>query len=69
MESFKDQLEVALQQGKCDSSHGIIIFAFLRNWIRETNLAVMSEARTYVTLPGMLRKSAHEHFVAIRDCL
>lgn len=66
--SFKDKLELVLKDRRFDGTDGIFFFEFLRSLVREANVAAMSEAHLYLGLRRILKKSAHEHFVALRGC-
>lgn len=61
-------MELVLKDRKFDGTDGVLIFDFLRSLIREASFAGMRKAQLYLMLLRMLRKSVHEHFIAIRDC-
>lgn len=68
MRRFGDKLELTLKERDFDGSDEILVFESLRSLFREPDLAGMSEAPLYFTLPRMLRNSVYEHFVAIGEC-
>lgn len=51
-----------------DGSDGILIFEFMRSVITEANLAAMSDGQLHLIFRRIVKKSAPEHFVGIRDC-
>lgn len=66
--SFCHKLDFTLKERKFDGSNGVLVFEFLRNLIRDANLAARGEAQLYLILPRMLKKAAYGHSLAIRDC-
>lgn len=65
---FGDKIELGPKDKRFDRSDGILVFDFLKSFIREAKLAAMSEAQLYLFPRIMLRTSAHDHFVAIKYC-